>query len=38
MRTLIEFLSELRLAGGDHVGEQFTVLPWDARFVHDAFR
>ena len=38
MRTLIEFLGGLTLAGGDHDGEQFVVLPWQRRFLRGAFR
>ena len=36
-RDLIGYLGGLRLAGGDHDGERFTVLPWEARFVRGAF-
>ena len=35
---LIDFLGELELAGGDHDGERFEVLPWERRFVRGAFR
>ena len=35
---LVRFLAGLTLAGGDHDGEAFTVLPWEARFVRGAFR
>ena len=34
---LIRFLSELTLAGGDHDGQPFTVLPWERHFVRGAF-
>ena len=33
-----EYMSGLMLAGGDHDGQSFTVLPWEARFVRGAFR
>ena len=36
-RDLIGYLGGLRLAGGDHDGERFEVLPWEARFVRGAF-
>ena len=36
-RDLIGYLGGLRLSGGDHDGEPFTVLPWEARFVRGAF-
>ena len=35
---LVDFLAGLTLAGGDHDGEPFKVLPWEARFVRGAFR
>ena len=35
---LIDFLGALELTGGDHDGEPFEVLPWEARFVRGAFR
>ena len=35
---LIAHLAGLTLAGGDHDGEAFTVLPWQRRFVRGAFR
>ena len=35
---LTAFLGTLTLAGGDHDGERFTVLPWQRRFVRGAFR
>ena len=34
---LIAYLGSLTLAGGDHDGERFTVLPWERRFVRGAF-
>ncbi|MDE0205988.1 MAG: terminase large subunit [Candidatus Tectomicrobia bacterium] len=34
---LIRYLGGLTLAGGDHDGAPFTVLPWEARFVRGAF-
>ena len=36
-RRLIVYLGTLTLAGGDHDGEPFTVLPWERRFVRGAF-
>ena len=36
-RDLIAYLGGLRLAGGDHDGELFRVLSWEARFVRGAF-
>ena len=38
MRALIDYLGSLTLAGGDHDGEPFEVLPWERRFVRGAFR
>ena len=38
MRALIDYLGGLTLAGGDHDGEPFVVLPWEARFLRGAFR
>lgn len=35
---LITYLGQLVLSGGDHDGELFEVLPWEARFVRGAFR
>ena len=35
---LITYLGGLVLSGGDHDGEAFEVLPWEARFVRGAFR
>ena len=37
MKALIDFLGGLKLAGGDHDGEAFTVLPWEKRFIRGAF-
>ena len=34
---LIRYLEGLTLAGGDHDGEPFTVLPWERRFIQGAF-
>ena len=34
---LIAYLGGLVLAGGDHDGEPFKVLPWESRFVRGAF-
>ena len=34
---IIRYLGGLTLAGGDHDGEQFKVLPWERRFVRGAF-
>ena len=36
-RDLIAYLGTLTLAGGDHDGEPFDVLPWERRFVRGAF-
>ena len=36
-RDLIGYLGELTLSGGDHDGEPFKVLPWEARFIRGAF-
>lgn len=38
MRELIDYLGGLVLAGGDHDGEPFAVLPWERRFLRGAFR
>ena len=35
---LIRYLGTLTLAGGDHDGAPFTVLPWERRFIRGAFR
>ena len=35
---LVEYVSGLELAGGDHDGERFAVLPWERRFLRGAFR
>ena len=35
---LIRFLAGLTLAGGDHDGAPFTVLPWERRLIYGAFR
>lgn len=34
---IIAYLGGLTLAGGDHDGELFTVLPWERRFIRGAF-
>ena len=34
---LVDYLGGLVLAGGDRDGEQFTVLPWERRFLRGAF-
>ena len=34
---IIGYLGGLTLAGGDHDGETFKVLPWDRRFIRGAF-
>ena len=34
---IIEYVSGLRLSGGDHDGERFTVLPWQKRFIRGVF-
>ena len=34
---LIRYLEGLTLAGGDHDGEPFTVLPWERKFIRGAF-
>ena len=36
-RELSRYLGSLVLAGGDHDGEPFTVLPWERRFIRGAF-
>ena len=35
--ALVRYLGSLELAGGDHDGEAFSVLPWERRFVLGAF-
>ena len=35
---ILAYLGTLELAGGDHDGEPFEVLPWEKRFVRGAFR
>ena len=37
-RAVVEYVSGLTLAGGDHDGERFEVLPWERRFLSGAFR
>ena len=34
---LVDYLGGLVLAGGDHDGQPFAVLPWERRFVRGAF-
>ena len=36
--TLADYIGGLTLAGGDHDGEPFAVLRWEARFLRGAFR
>ena len=36
-KALIGYLGGLKLAGGDHDGHPFEVLPWEARFLRGAF-
>ena len=38
MKALIDYMGGLKLAGGDHDGEPFKVLPWERRFITGAFR
>ena len=38
MKALIDYMGGLRLAGGDHDGQPFKVLPWEKRFINGAFR
>ena len=38
MRALVEYIARLELAGGEHDGESFAVLPWERRFLAGAFR
>ena len=37
-RAVVEYVSGLTLAGGDHDGERFVVLPWERRFLLGAFK
>ena len=37
-RALVGYVAGLTLAGGDHDGSPFTVLPWESRFLRGAFR
>ena len=37
MQALTDYIGGLILAGGDHDGEAFTVLPWERRFLAGAF-
>ena len=34
---LIRYLGSLELSGGDHDGEAFQVLPWEKKFIREAF-
>ena len=38
MNALLAYLSGLTVSQGCLAGEPFTVLPWQRRFVRDAFR
>ena len=38
MKSLIDYMGGLKLAGGDHDGQPFKVLPWERRFIMGAFR
>ena len=38
MRALVDFCEGLTLTGGDCDGELMTVLPWEKRFIHGAFK
>ena len=35
---IIDYISSLRLSGGDHDGKLFEVLGWEKRFIRGAFR
>ena len=35
---IADYIARLELAGGDHDGEPFEVLPWERRFISGAFR
>ena len=37
-KALVDYLGGLKLVGGDHDGQPFTVLPWERRFIFGAFR
>ena len=37
MKSLIDYIERLTMAGGDHDGEPFTLLPWERRFLRGAF-
>ena len=37
-RSLIDWMSKLRLTGGDLDGQPFTVWPWERRFLNGTFR
>ena len=36
MKSLIDYMGRLKLAGGDHDGQPFAVLPWEKRFIMGA--
>ena len=38
MKGLIDYMGGLKLAGGDHDGQPFAVLPWEKRFIMGAFK
>ena len=38
MKGLIDYMGRLKLAGGDHDGQPFKVLPWEKRFIMGAFQ
>ena len=38
MTALETYVSGLRIGQGRHAGEQFTLLPWQKRFLRNAFR
>ena len=37
-KSVIDYIASLELVGGDHDGEPFNVLPWEARFIRGAWR
>ena len=38
MKSLIDYMGGLKLAGGDHDGQPFKVLKWEKRFIMGAFK
>ena len=38
MQELLEYVQNLTITQGVHVGERFTVLPWEKRFLRGAFK